>query len=349
MRNRKLALNGMRGLMAVAIFLSHCGYLKYYARTEGMFQFVFYLYGAVPFFFIMSGYFFEYTCREESFKSFTCRKIGKLYPLHILTLCCSAGLIFLQGKLFLKEQVFPFLANVLLVQSWIPDAEYYYSFNAVSWFLSSLLGCYIIGFLLNKYKVRLRWIIILGYGLQVVLCIVLKSSYQWLLYINPLLRAVDFCAGMSICRWSRRESIGSIKSSKPWIYTIGEAGAVSLFVLAVFLSRYINVNWTYNVIFIIPSIIIVAVFARDIGGYISKLLSIKGIQWLGNCSLELFMTHKFIVNHIINIPVFIRIADKYAFAALAVIFVLCVGLAGITHMFLKYVTNFCYSKRKKIV
>ena len=75
-------------------------------------------------------------------------KVKKLYPLHVITLLFVALIIF--GELILHkgsgteipEQGGYFIANALLLQSWIPWRDGYFSFNAVSWYLSTTAFSY---------------------------------------------------------------------------------------------------------------------------------------------------------------------------------------------------------------
>lgn len=66
---KKVALNGMRGLMAIAILLSHCGYLRQYEQTKRIGEFLVGLWGAVTFFFILSGFFFIILRKMKHLKS----------------------------------------------------------------------------------------------------------------------------------------------------------------------------------------------------------------------------------------------------------------------------------------
>ena len=38
--------------------------------------------------------------------------------------------------------IFKLISNIVLLQSWVPKSEFYWSFNAVSWYLSLQLAMY---------------------------------------------------------------------------------------------------------------------------------------------------------------------------------------------------------------
>ena len=65
------------------------------------------------------------------------RSLKKFYPLHIamliasLPFCMDAFLY--DGTI---KQIIKLILNVFLVQAWIPSSGVYFSFNAVSWYLS---------------------------------------------------------------------------------------------------------------------------------------------------------------------------------------------------------------------
>lgn len=337
---KKQALNGVRGIMSVAIFLSHCGWVKYYEETKSAYEIIFYMYGAVTFFFVLSGFFFAYTKREEKFKSFIFRKIKKIYPLHFLTLLLSVLLMLLRRQININESLGTLGANLFLVHAWIPNDKFYFSYNAVSWYLSSLIVCYILGFFISKYVKRIEWILVIGYAIEILMCVILKEAHHWLLYINPLFRTVDFCMGIKICQCLSEQK----RDLEKGFCTFGEIGSLSLFIVAVIVSRVVDTNWTYTILFLVPVIAIIFSFGIE-GGMVSSIFKMKIFQFLGNISLELFMTHKFIVNNVINYRWFINLATEYGYLAWLILFVMCLALACISHWGIKFILK-GFSRRK---
>ena len=118
------------------IFMSHFAYRDIRAFDAG---------GdcGVAFFFMLSGFVcslgYGHRLREGTFNyaGFIWKRFMKLYPLHLL--CLLFYLVVSHSPLDLKV-----LLNILLLQSWVPDADWYFSCNSVSWFLSSLLFCYLV-------------------------------------------------------------------------------------------------------------------------------------------------------------------------------------------------------------
>ena len=97
----------------------------------------------VAFFLMLSGFVLSLRyggkLREGSFHygRFLKRRFLKLYPLHLL--CLVFFLAVARPRLDLSV-----LLNALLLQSWVPRPDYYFSCNSVSWFLSSLFFCYLL-------------------------------------------------------------------------------------------------------------------------------------------------------------------------------------------------------------
>lgn len=335
---RKDALQGIRGLMAIAIVLSHCGYLRGYEETEAFGNYVVCLWGAVTFFFMLSGYFFCYTNKNEKFLYFLVRKIKKLYPLHILTLICSIFIMMLFREFVFKDNLCRFLVNLFLLHAWVPDATYYFSFNAVSWFLSSLLVCYIAGWFFSKEK-NILLFVIGGYVVELAVCFMLNDTEHWLLYINPVFRAVDFCFGIYLCQMG--QVFDGIKSR--WIYTIFEAVSILIFMIAALFvdMNLIGENYSYNCIWIIPVTFIIFFFSQE-EGKLSLILKHKYFVGLGNISMELFMTHKFIVNRVTKLSWFENIAEKNAYLSLCIVLILCLFLAFCVH---RIIAGIKYEKR----
>ena len=129
-------LQSLRFIFVLMIFMSHFTYRGICAFDAG---------GdcGVSFFFILSGFVLSLgygsRIREGTFcyGRFMLRRLRKIYPLHLL--CLLFFLVVSRSDFDLTV-----LLNELLLQSWVPDPNYYFSCNSVSWFLSSLLFCYLV-------------------------------------------------------------------------------------------------------------------------------------------------------------------------------------------------------------
>lgn len=118
------SLQVLRAIAFIMIFLSHCNI--YSSGPMG-----------VSIFLVLSGFLMYYNqnskdelllSRAKEYLQYSIKRINKIYPLHIITFliksnCFQMGLI----KGFI---------NILLLHAWIPISDWYFSYNAVSWYLS---------------------------------------------------------------------------------------------------------------------------------------------------------------------------------------------------------------------
>ncbi len=122
------ALTSLRFFACAAIIFLHSAwffvdidFMKNWQLDEG-----------VAFFFVLSGFILTYVYPNlrgaENIKEFLVNRLGRMVPTHILltfaTLCvlpCSCATFGI------------FIANLFLIQSWIPRRDYYFGLNAPSW------------------------------------------------------------------------------------------------------------------------------------------------------------------------------------------------------------------------
>lgn len=213
---RLQSLQAVRGLAFIMIFLSHVEL----TATGPM---------GVSIFLVLSGFCMTYAYLDKPEKTptpgfvnnlkFSWKKVKKLYPLHIVTLLFIAFIVFAELALHkasgeeLLQQTGYFIANGLLIQSWISWREGYFSFNAVSWYLSTATFSYflfpwIFRIIQSKDKKRITRFVGFMIGLMVVIAIILgigreycgltRDIIKWGVYICPLYRAGDFILGLVI-------------------------------------------------------------------------------------------------------------------------------------------------------
>ena len=107
---------------------------------------------ALELFFILSGFFVSANYINKnglSFRRFIGHELKKFYPEHVLGY--FACLLLTLRSLHYYGNAIPWtsllkqtLVNLLLLQSYTPMEAYVYSFNGVTWFLSSLFFCYVL-------------------------------------------------------------------------------------------------------------------------------------------------------------------------------------------------------------
>ena len=210
MQKQKIqTLQSLRGLAFMGIFLSHLGLAKLGAWS-------------VSVFFILSGFVMYYSYENKTLHSsikddvlFAINKIKRLYPLHLLMLI--AALVFMVTGFFLYSNrsaevifsdILQICLNIMLLQSFVPREEFYFSLNSVSWYLSVSLFLYFsFPFIMSKVKAcKSPKAALIKIGILYVLLFVLSGMSQvigfskefqtWLTYINPLFRVFDFVIGI---------------------------------------------------------------------------------------------------------------------------------------------------------
>ena len=276
-------LQSLRFIFVMMIFMSHFAYRDIQAFDAG---------GdcGVAFFFMLSGFVvslgYGRQVREGSFRygRFLRRRIWKLYPLHFL---CLAFFLIVSGSAI----DFFVVMNALLLQSWVPDPAVYFSCNGVSWFLSSLFFCYIL------FPLAYRWVSAYGLGivlaLYAIVCFLTPyDQVNAILYVNPLMRFVDFYIGMVLCRLYEKG------------YSISHAGileALLVVVLIVSLAFYPVVdakfrNAPMHWLVLVPFIL---VFAKE-QGFVSSLLRRRPMLMLASLSMPVYMVHQMAIGILLH-------------------------------------------------
>lgn len=146
-RNRFKCLDAFKGIFILVIVFFHAGAAFNYAFDELE---VLYTYGGTIgniFFFMVSGFLISYVYKKKirddlyTLPHFLGRRLNKLYPTYIASMIIP---ICINGLPNLKVLTLNFL---LMMTGWVED---YTAINSPCWFLSQLLLCYIIHFILIK-------------------------------------------------------------------------------------------------------------------------------------------------------------------------------------------------------
>lgn len=272
----------------LSIFLFHAGLLP-----NGTF--------AVTFFFILSGFviYYKYSVKinhEIGFKDslvWGIGKIKKLYPIHVVTFLIS--IIIKWGwiiKHSLGEVILMGILNLMLLQSLVP--KYAMTFNAASWYLSTLLICYLVAPLLVKQlkgKSNNKKYLIGVWCFQLILVIILPyliEDYNYVFYVSPYMRIMDFFLGMILAKIYKERS--DIKVN----YNLGEIFSLVLFMGVYALSFVLPTQFTRGIIYS-PIFLIGIYFISYQKGILSKRLCHPVFQTIAKISFEFYMTHELVL------------------------------------------------------
>jgi len=176
---------------------------------------------AVSFFFILSGFILTYvypTLPAPAVPRFLRARVARVWPGHVtalLLLLVVAGARAGRGD---GHGIGITLANLLLVQSWIPLKASFFSYNTVSWSISTELGFYLLfPLLIRNWERSWRWKLPGAFLLVAGLVTLINVTHlpassglreTGLLYVNPLGRLFEFTLGMAAAltygRFARR-------------------------------------------------------------------------------------------------------------------------------------------------
>ncbi|MDR2194454.1 MAG: acyltransferase, partial [Treponema sp.] len=268
---------------------------------------------SVEYFFILSGFVISFGYQRKilngyNIKDFLINRIIKLYPLHILTFFFSfvftiRAAIISNGNIYFKSVIL----NITLLQSFVPKNDYYFSFNALSWFLSDILFFYLmfpllINLLMLLGKVRIYNKLMLSflilYSYIFASSIVPEEYTHAIFYINPILRIFDFFIGIILFYiYEKIKQSNILKTNKlltkKCIPTLIELLSVFILIIAIVFSKNVKQVYRFACYYWVPISILILGFSQVFGeGIFSKILSQKIFTFLGKISFSFYMLHQ---------------------------------------------------------
>lgn len=263
----------------------------------------------VCFFFMLSGFVLSLTsscCAVNWGGIFMRKRLARIYPAHLLALllafvCMPWGF---NGVTT--------VTSLALVQSWVPCREVYFGANPVAWFLSDLLLLYALFPLLKRAIFGCRRsvlavvvAVVAGLYLAVLVPVVPADKVNWVLYVFPPLRLLDFCIGILLARLFKALSQARLSSG---VATLFEIAALALVVGSCVAYPYIPERYATASFFWIPcgAVIIVFAVADSASGAVSSALKGRCLLWLGALSFEFYLVHVSVI------AMMARICSRYA-------------------------------------
>jgi peptidoglycan/LPS O-acetylase OafA/YrhL len=261
---------------------------------------------AVAFFFVLGGFSMTLGYQDKvlqpdfSYKLYLTRRFIKFYPLHWL---CLLAILPWTLHSFSIKQIPIFFINASLLHTWIPDREFYFSFNAVSWYLADTM------FFTVVFPFVFKWIVgaslkvkgFIAFLMTVVYVLVAvtipEEMYHAILYISPYIRLMDFVFGillaLSYLELKERQPRAIYKP--PLCYIVIFSLIVLLVVESCLLSE--NARLIAPVYWIpVALVIIIASLSEQSGGG-QNLLQNKYLLRLGELSFIIFMIHQIILRY----------------------------------------------------
>ena len=263
---------------------------------------------AVAFFFVLSGFSLTLGYKEKvvslgfSYGNYVKRRCVKFYPLHWLCLLASIPLIILNLKLDLVPK---FFLNATLLHSFVPLKDWYFSFNWVSWYMSDAMFMAVTFPLILKGIVRSNRIVktviaVVTLILYAILAVLLPDENKHaILYINPIVRTVDFIVGIYLALAFLKLKDSSKICLFVWQNTsILVLASLVMIVLLVVLSCRLSEPQQLTAAFYWPLVMLLIVTVAFIGNWGGQnLLQHKYLVKLGELSFIIFLTHQLVIRY----------------------------------------------------
>ncbi|MFD4640556.1 acyltransferase family protein [Lentzea sp. NPDC058436] len=307
--SRLPSLTGMRFVAAAMVFVFH-GSLEFLFSTPEI-GFLYMLgtstagFVGVSFFFILSGFVLTYSARPGDTKgNFFRRRFAKILPNHVVTFVAAIVLL-----LVFRQAVDPAsaVANLFLLQAWVPNYDVLLSGNGVAWSLS-VEALFYLSFpfllvLVNKIRPSRLWLYAGGAVLAVLLVpLVAKlalpsapvwpwgpASYTqiWFVYNFPVSRLFEFALGMILAR---------IVMTGRWI-GLGVKWGVALAVVGYVASLFVPFLWAFTGATVIPlALLIPAAAVADVKGR-RTFFARPSMVWLGEVSFAFYLVHRLVLTY----------------------------------------------------
>ncbi|UZE14067.1 acyltransferase family protein [Pseudomonas sp. B21-053] len=272
----------------------------------------------VSFFFVLSGFILThvYTSKQiTSYFGFIRDRLSRLWPVHLFALCFLVlfvryDYVSFNGEGFFDRSV-QLALNLTLMQSIFPFEKILFSWNSVSWSISTELFFYL-AFPFLVIGIKKNWSVkLLVSAMASVFYVFVMMKFAetsmgkdagvvitYAAYANPIFRGFEFCLGMSLwvvwdkyirhynasfAFWSLVESAALIFTVW-WIFYGAQLliGSTSSFVLVNVITNNMGSCWVFA--------ILIAVVASG-RGVVGLILSNRVLVYLGEISFSIYMLH----------------------------------------------------------
>lgn len=337
MKTRNNAVEGLRGIAFILVFLSHTSLLP---TPFGMSRFTYYGCFAVTVFLMVSGYLngkkylLDSPDAPCSFLKLVKGRLSRIYPLHVCTLLLAIPLAVSAKAMDLPR----FLANLFLLHAWVPSMDYYYSFNALAWYLSVYLFLTVLTpaliALLRKIRHRGSPVLLIVLAVfEAAWCALNNGTFahaHYWIYIFPAARLVDYLFGMELALVLQKE--------RPVLNTVCHWGAIPLALGLLILSMFQFNYYFLASVWVIPAaMLLVLIHEPDKPGLPYALFTCRPLVKLGEISFPIYLIHQLVMRYLTMIPG--KLFSPSGIFVYVLVFAVSLGLA--------ILYNFIFGKRKR--
>ncbi|MFI6584485.1 acyltransferase family protein [Embleya sp. NPDC050493] len=262
--------------------------------------------GAVSGFFVLSGFVLTWAHTPgETHRAFWRRRFWKIAPNHVLAWALAVaffGVIVATPATVLADgdSAGAAVADLFLLQSWIPDPDFFFSFNAPSWSISCEAFFYAVfpTVLAAVSRIPARrlgscWAALAAATLLMPLVATLvpgpplydwlpiNANSMWFVYLCPPVRLSEFALGIltaRLVRTGRWPHLTRVQVTVPAVAVLG-------------LLPYLPAQYTLGMAMAAPLALIIAALTRaDLHGR-ARLMHHPYLIALGEASFALYLTH----------------------------------------------------------
>ena len=281
----------------------------------------------VTFFFVLSGFILSHRYSETGISGglprFYVARFARLWPAHVFCLLVLLVCIPWQRELLqMGNNTYIFVLNLLMLHSAVPIPDVYFSFNAVSWSISTEIYFYMaFPFLLIWFKTQpviklccaIMVGVLLGYSLDASNVLYYaadkldKVSSHGFVYISPLARIQEFMLGIVCQQLLSKLQLGSVK--KVSATALEMTALLAILLLTPLLGFYsakiagpsnIALSEVYrHTSMAILFAAVISCFYMD-KGLISKALAWRPLVFLGEISFSLYLIHQVIIRFVMQ-------------------------------------------------
>lgn len=284
--------------------------------------------GGVALFLILSGFVMSYRYDGVELKTnvvenfaFMIGRIKKDYLLHLVTFLGATPFMLYLCRLYpTVEQALKTIVsvplNILMLQSWIPVKDIYYSFNAVSWYLSVYCFCVFVFPTIQK-RIRNRSTLISIVSMVVVVLFqaalgVVSTMYfgsinesngitDWVTYIFPINRFGDFYIGCNLYRVFGLNRENKVIQKSKYIISFFELSSLMLMMIMPRVISTVNCLdkgfWRQALVYEPFAVCLVFLFAVQRGIFSNILVKSNVLCYIGNISRYAFLIHQLVIRY----------------------------------------------------
>jgi peptidoglycan/LPS O-acetylase OafA/YrhL len=286
----------------------------------------------VSFFFVLSGFILAYVYPRLDSKPEVLRfwraRVARIWPAYLF--CFALGILLVRYPWDTTTA----LANLLMIQAWIPLSSFYFSYNAVSWSISTEALFYL-AFPLLIYRWTDYWRMkLIGTAIFLVFLIYVTNSFDLpaygdpnsvssgrlvtqhgLIYINPMSRIFEFVLGMATAALWLKKGWTSAPASRA---TIFEIAALLLCAASMAYSNNIahfvqqtafgsaGALWVVHSGSCFSFALLIFVMATGAGRVSGGILASPLFVLLGEISFSLYLIHQILLNMFSQSPLLLH-------------------------------------------